>query len=262
MNKIDKVFQKTKPFIGYLTGGDGGVDYTVDSALALINGGVDILEIGFPFSDPIADGPVIQRAHERALKHGTTSSNILEIAAHLRKKTDIPLVLFSYFNPILQKGIPYLHQLKSAGFDAVLIVDLAVQVQSEHPEPFFHALNESQLLPILLATPSTDHNRLVEISKVAKGFLYYASQKGTTGIRSKLSDDFSSQLTRLKRVFQIPIVAGFGIADRLSAQAVLEHADGFVVGSAFVQKIGEKVSPKQLENLAQSIDPGQRLKRG
>lgn len=262
MNRINEAFQKTKPFIGYLTGGDGGVDYSISCALALIEGGVNILEIGLPFSDPIADGPVIQKAHERALAEGTTSSTILEIARRLRQVSDVPLVLFSYYNPILQKGIPYLHQLKSSGFDAVLIVDLAVPMNPDDSEPFFKALTDAELLPILLATPSTDEERLLQISKIAKGFLYYVSQKGTTGIRSKLANDFSAQIARVRHYFQIPIVAGFGIADRTSAESALECADGFVVGSAFVKKIEEKTSPGELTKLAQSIDPRGRMNGG
>lgn len=255
MNRIEKTFKKTKPFIGYLTGGDGGLEYTVNSALALIEGGVDILEIGFPFSDPVADGPVIQKAHDRALAQGTTSSTLLEIGRRIRTVSDIPLVLFCYFNPILQKGNSYLHKLKSAGYDAILIVDLLIPANPNTSEPFFNAIIEAGLLPILLATPSTDDERLIQISKTAKGFLYYVSQKGTTGTRTKLADDFSMQMTRLRKYFQIPIVAGFGIADRASAQSALEYADGFVVGSALVKKIEEKIPPKELTTFAQSIDP-------
>lgn len=262
MNRIDKVFQKTKPFIGYLTGGDGGLDYSVSCALALIEGGVDILEIGLPFSDPIADGPVIQKAHERSLTEGTTSVKILEIAKRLRQVSDIPLVLFSYYNPILQQGNQYLHQLKSVGFDAVLIVDLAVPLYPGDPEPFFKALLDAKLLPILLATPSTDEERLLQISKIAKGFLYYISQKGTTGVRNRLADDFFLQMTRMRQYFQIPIVAGFGIADRACAESALKYADGFVVGSAFVKKIEEKISLRELTQFAQSIDPRTRIKEG
>lgn len=255
MNRIEKVFKKTKPFLGYLTGGDGGLDYSVECALALIKGGVDILEIGFPFSDPIADGPVIQKAHERSLERKTTSTTILELGKRIRQASDVPLVLFSYYNPILQRGPKYLNQLKDAGFDAVLIVDLAITATPEGSEPFFQALTNAELLPILLATPSTDEERLIQISKIAKGFLYYVSQKGTTGVRSQLADNFSSQVARMRPYFQIPIIAGFGIADRASAASALEYADGFVVGSAFVKKMAEKSLPEALTQLAQTIDP-------
>nr|CAI50974.1 tryptophan synthase, alpha subunit [uncultured bacterium] len=255
MDRIEKAFRNNQPYIGYLTGGDGGIEASVNYALALIEGGVDLLEIGFPFSDPVADGPVIQKAHERALAGGTTSATLLEIARRVRKVSDVPLVLFSYFNPVLQKGAQFLNELKSAGFDAVLIVDLAVCTDTSDSEPFFNALADAGLIPILLATPSTNLERLEMISKMAKGFLYYVSQKGTTGIRSQLADDFSTQMMRMKQLFQIPVVAGFGIADRANAQAVLEHADGFVVGSAFVKLIEQKKAPKELTKFAQSIDP-------
>lgn len=257
MNRIEKAFKKTKPFLGYLTGGDGGLDYSLACALALLKGGVDILEIGFPFSDPVADGPVIQKAHERSLEEKTTSETILELGRHLRQASEVPLVLFSYYNPILQKGPEYLHRLKAVGFDAVLIVDVAAPANLEDSEPFFQTLAQAGLLPILLATPSTNEKRLIQISKIAKGFLYYVSQKGTTGVRSKLADDFSAQITRMRPYFQIPIIAGFGIADRASAAAALEHADGFVVGSAFVKKMAEKAPPDALTQLAQAIDPRQ-----
>lgn len=255
MNRIAKTFQKKRPFIGYFTGGDGGVDYSIESAKALIAGGVDILEIGLPFSDPVADGPVIQRAHQRALENGTTASDLLEIGRRLRKDTEVPMILFSYYNPLLQKGAAFLKQLKSAGFDAVLIVDLAVPDREPESEPFFKALQEADLLPILLATPSTEDARLSHIGKIAQGFLYYVSQKGTTGVRSQLADDFSAQMQRMKRQVPIPVAAGFGIADRASAKAALEHADGFVVGSAFVKLMEARAGFDEIKRLAQSIDP-------
>jgi len=258
MNRVTKSFQKRQPFIGYLTGGDGGVDYSVACALALVEGGVDILEIGLPFSDPVADGPVIERAHKRALDGGTTAVTLLEIGRRLRKATDVPLILFSYFNPLLQKGESYLHQLKSAGFDAVLVVDLPAPLSS-HTEPFFEALKKAGLIPIFLITPSTDEQRLIEIGKIAEGFLYYVSQKGTTGVRHKLAEDFSFQMARMQKAAQLPIAAGFGIASRDTAKAALECADGFVVGSAFVKRMEEKADPVELKTLAMSIDPRNRI---
>jgi tryptophan synthase alpha chain len=255
MNRIEKTFQRTSPFIGYLTGGDGGLDYSAACALAMLKGGVDILEIGLPFSDPVADGSVIQKAHERALTAGTTSAGILEIARHVRQTdSNVPLILFSYLNPLLQKGAPYLYQLKEAGFDAVLTVDLPVPIHGSQ-EPFFAQLETAGLLPICLATPSTEESRLPSISKAAKGFLYYVTQKGTTGARSTLASDFAAQIARLRPYFQLPIAAGFGIADRRSAREALQSADGFVTGSAFVQKMEEKIAPQELTLFVQSIDP-------
>jgi len=255
MNRFIRTFQDCQPFNAYITGGDGGIDYCVNCALALIEGGVDTLEIALPFSDPVADGPVIQRSHQRALECGTTGATLLEIARRLRKHTNIPLVLFSYFNPLFQKGEKYLHQLKEAGFDAVLAVDLPAPVQDPDSEPFFKALKAADLLPILLAAPSTENERLTQIGKIPQGFLYYVAQKGTTGVRSKLANDFSAQIARIRQHVQIPVVAGFGIANRESAKAALECADGFVVGSAFVKLMEEKVDPSELKRFAQSLDP-------
>lgn len=248
MRRIERAFEKRKPFIGYLTGGDGGIDYSVECGMALVEGGVDILEIGFPFSDPVADGPVIARAHKRSLEQGTTALALLKIAERLRKSTDVPLVLFSYFNPLLQKGKEYLRALCLAGFDGALIVDLP-------SGPFFHDMKEAGLKPIMLASPSTREGRMQEIEKLGEGFLYYVSQKGTTGVRSKLADDYAQQMACIRPHTKLPIAAGFGIADRASAEAALQCADGFVVGSAFVKLMEERVDPVQLTRLAKAIDP-------
>jgi len=255
MNRIEQVFKNKKPFNAYLTAGDGGIDYFIDCALALIEGGVDVLEIGFPFSDPVADGPVIQRAHHRALEQGVKATALLEIGRRLRKVTDVPMILFSYYNPLLQKGDEYLRQLKTAGFDGILVVDLTVPAVDLESEPFFKAVKEASLIPILLATPSTNATRLSQIGKMAQGFLYYVSQKGTTGVRSQLADDYSRQMTFIRKQTHLPIVAGFGIADRKSAKAALEYADGFVVGSAIAKMIEEKADPSEIKRLAESIDP-------
>lgn len=254
MHRIDETFKNKKPFIGYLTGGDGGLDYSVACAQALIRGGVDILEIGFPFSDPVADGPVIQKAHERALENRANSTMILEIARRIRESSEVPLVLFSYFNPLLQLGKEYLQQLKTVGYDAVLIVDLPIPFRDEI-DPFFLEVLNIGLAPILLATPSSSDQRLSQISTYARGFLYYVSHKGTTGVRANLAEDFATKISRMRQHFSIPIVSGFGIGDRESAKEALEFADGFVVGSAFVEKIGEKTPLEELTLFARSIDP-------
>ncbi len=234
-------------FVGFITGGDGGIHYSVDCALQLIEGGVDIIELGLPFSDPIADGPVIQRSSHRALQSGTTSTTLLEMGKKIREKSEIPLILFSYFNPLLQKGKSYLDELKSAGFNGVIIVDLS------QPHPYFEQIKRAGLQRITLATPSTEEDRLKAIKP--EGFLYYACQKGTTGIKKRLPNDFALQIRRLRGCTSIPIVAGFGIASRESAKAALKEADGFVVGSAFVQLMEAKAPPEQLKLLAQKINP-------
>ncbi|WP_068469809.1 tryptophan synthase subunit alpha [Candidatus Protochlamydia phocaeensis] len=258
MDKIAKKFRNGQPFIGYLTAGDGGLDYSLACAQALIEGGVDILEIGLPFSDPIADGPIIQRAHQRALENRTASAEVLEMIKQLKRLSDTPLVLFSYYNPLLRKQDQFLLKAKEAGIDAVLVVDLPVSIQPGAQDPFFQALERVELLPILLATPSTDSTRLAQIGKMAQGFVYYVSQKGTTGMRKDLAADFADHLSRLRPLIPVPIAAGFGIADQSAARAALAHADGFVVGSAFVKLMEEKRSPADLKALAQAIDPRSR----
>lgn len=254
MNLIESIFQQKQPFVGFVTGGDGGINYTIDCSLALVEGGVDILEIGLPFSDPVADGPVIQRASTRALKSGITPASILEIAEGIRKHADVPLILFSYYNPLLKKGDEYLKALNSAGFSAILAVDLPPPLEGcQHP--FFHSLKESGMHPIFIASPSTDKDRLSQIAQISEGFLYYACQKGTTGVRDGLPDDFAFHLARIRQTARLPVAAGFGIADQHSAKAALEYADGFVVGSAFVKMMEGGADPKKLKQLAQTIDP-------
>lgn len=255
MNKIEHVFKNGPTFVGYMTGGDGGADYGIECGLQLIEGGVDILEIGLPFSDPVADGPVIQRASNRALEQGACSEAILKIAKGIRKRSDVPLILFSYFNPLLKKGMPFLKNVYDAGFNAVLVVDLPAPTEEKYSHFYYQALKESGLHPIFLVAPSTDEYRLEQIKKISQGFIYYACQKGTTGAKDKLPEDFSFHISRLRRNSCMPIAAGFGIAKRETARAALQYADGFVVGSAFVQKMEERVHPQELKKLAQAIDP-------
>lgn len=254
MNPIECIFQTKQTFVGFVTGGDGGINYCIDSCAALVEGGVDILEVGLPFSDPVADGPIIQRASKRSLEEGTTPALILEIAQGIRAHTDVPLILFTYFNPLLKKGDGYLKELQSAGFSAVLVVDLPPPLEGG-PQPFFHSIKAAGLHPIFLASPSTDERRLSGIAEISEGFLYYACQKGTTGIREALPNDFAFHLSRIRQTVRLPVAAGFGIGDRKSAKAALEHADGFVVGSAFVKMMENCADPEELQRLARSIDP-------
>ncbi len=255
MSSIDEIFKQKHPFLGFVVAGDGGVDYCVECCLELVAGGVDILEIGFPFSDPVADGPVIQRASARSLKGGTTSSTILEIARRIRQKSQVPLLLFSYCNPLLKRGNEYLFELKSAGFDAILTVDLPPPEEQGLPNGYYDALKNAGLQPVFLVSPSTDEGRLKKIGAMSEGFLYYACQKGTTGMRKALPEDFQFHISRIRQQSSLPVAAGFGIADRDNAYAALKYADGFVVGSAFVALMENKASPEDLKLLAQRIDP-------
>lgn len=254
MNKIEEVFSKKQVFVGFIEGGDGGVDYCTKCCLAMIEGGIDILEIGFPFSDPVADGPTIEQAGKRSLEQGTNGSTLLEIAKNIRKKSSIPLILFSYYNPILQQGDLYLSQVKEAGFDAVLIVDLPAPIDNS-PHPYFTALKKAGLHPIFLITPSTSDARLKKIVNIAQGFIYYVCQKGTTGTRSELPEDLPFHIDRIRKHTKMPIAVGFGISTKTQAKAIISKADGFVIGSAFVKLMEKQADPKDLKQLALSLDP-------
>ncbi len=241
---IADAFKKGPAFIGYLTLGDGGLDYSLQAALALVNGGVDLLEIGLPFSDPIADGPVIQKAMERSLQEGTRPSDLIPFLKAFREHSDVPVVVFSYYNPILAAGEDFLQKAKDAGASGILIIDAP-----------FELMPKSALDPILIVSTSTPQERVEEIAAHAKGFIYYACQKGTTGMRGGLPAHSSSAIARIRKTTNLPIAIGFGIGSRETAREAIESADGFIVGSYFVEAMGRKVSPEELTHLANQIDP-------
>lgn len=246
-NRIQTAFEKNKIFAGYITVGDGD---SLAIAKTLIDAGVNLLELGVPFSDPIADGPVIQRAAERALKNNTSLSDVLTLAKNLRETSDIPLVLFSYFNPLLHANpAAWLPLAKQAGIDGVLVVDLPY----EEGQTFYQQCLAHDILPIAIITPATTPARLKKITRHAQGFLYYASQKGTTGMRSGLATEFAEKIAAIKAVSSLPILAGFGVATRADAQAMLQHAEGFVVGSFFMKAIEEGASLEALHHMAKNF---------
>ncbi len=241
---IARAFENRAAFIAYVTLGDGGLDYTLESALALVKGGVDLLEIGLPFSDPVADGPVIQKAMERSLEKGTKPYDLIPFLKAFRQHSKIPVVLFSYYNPVLASGREFLTQAKEAGANGMLLVDLPYELTLE-----------SSLDPILIVSTSTSQDRLQKIVKKGKGFIYYACQKGTTGMRSSLPAHFSQDIERIKRACSLPVAAGFGISNRQTAKEAIDSADGFVVGSYFVDAMSRRVSSEELTHLAKQIDP-------
>lgn len=247
---FNKIFNSKKAFVGYLTIGDGGYQKSLAACEALIAGGVNILELGMPFCDPIADGPVIQAAATRALKEGTTLETVLTVAQSLRTHHEIPLILFSYYNPLWVKGLSQIMpRIKMAGIDALLIVDLPF----EEAQEVLYYCEKHELLLIFVVTSATSNERLQQILPYAQGFIYYACQKGTTGIRDSLPEDFSQHMTHLKSQTDLPIVVGFGISSGIMAQTVLKQAEGFVVGSYFVKQLQEGVSPQELTSLAQAF---------
>lgn len=249
MNRIEKTFHQDKVYAAYLTAGDGSLDEQLVMIRALLAGGVTLLEIGIPFSDPIADGVVIQRAMHRALKRGTSLRDVMDLIVAIRRESDVPIIIFTYYNPLISSRVPALAQIKEAGADGVLVIDLPFFEADDH----LKACVDLELAPILVISPSTDKERLKSLVKRCRGFLYYACQKGTTGVRAGLPSDLSEKLSTIKLLTDLPVIVGFGIADRSSSQLALTVADGFVVGSYFIQAIESGITAAELEHLARGF---------
>ena len=253
MSRIKEAFQKANGalLIGYITAGDPTPEMTPQIAEALIRGGVDILELGLPFSDPIADGPTIQAASLRALNAATTPMKVLEIAKQIRSKHDVPLVVMTYYNPVLQNGLEkFLSAAKDAGVDGFIIPDLPVEEAADYKK----AASACNLDTIFLASPATSKERLEKIVDASSGFLYLVSRFGVTGAQTSVAD---STVQLIKRVQQttagrIPLAVGFGISKPEHVKTVIAAgADAAIVGSAFINII-EKHRANMLSNLEAS----------
>jgi tryptophan synthase alpha chain len=220
--------------VAYITAGDPSLEATEKLVIALAEAGADVIELGVPFSDPIADGPVIQRASERALRSGTTLAGVLALVKSLRAKSDVPLVLFSYFNPVLQMGLEkFAEAAKVAGADGVLITDLTPEEAGEYRA----AMSAHGLDTIFLAAPTSPDERLARIAEASSGFLYLISRTGVTGPKDQLADELPSLARRVRRVTQLPIAIGFGISLPGHVSLLGGLADAAVVGSALVEEI-------------------------
>jgi tryptophan synthase alpha chain len=242
MSGIGKVFQKLKvqgdgALIGYVTGGDPEPRFTPVIAEALVKGGVDILELGIPFSDPIADGPTIQAASVRALEAGTTPKVVLGMAGEIKRKHGVPVVLLTYFNPVFRMGLENFFRLAgNCGVDGVVVPDLPV----EEADGYREAARACGVDTIFLAAPSTTNERLQKIVACTSGFLYLVSHFGVTGAREALED---STVQLIKRVLpytagRVPLAVGFGVSKPEHARCIIQSgADGVIVGSAFVNII-------------------------
>ncbi len=232
---MKKANQKT--FVAYLTAGDPDLEATAKLIPALETAGVDIVEIGVPFSDPTADGPAIQAASQRALKHGATLAKILAMIAGLRRRSAIPIVLFGYYNPILSYGPErFAADAAAAGVDGILVVDLP----PEEADELRRFTDPAGLAFITLIAPTTDPGRAQKILRGAKGFVYYISITGVTGTAIPRPDDVRRDVERLRGMTALPLAVGFGISTPDQAAAIAPLADGVVVGSALVRLIGEK----------------------
>ena len=220
--------------VAFITAGDPSLDATQRFVLALAEAGADVIELGVPFSDPLADGPTIQRASERALKAGATLAGILDLVRRVREVSQVPLVLFSYYNPVLQMGLEnFAVAASSVGVDGVLITDLT----PEESEEYRGILCARHLDTIFLAAPTSTDERLVKIAACSSGFLYLISRTGVTGAKDALPDDLPALVRRVRAVTQLPIAVGFGISLPGHVSLLGGLADAAVVGSALVSEI-------------------------
>jgi tryptophan synthase alpha chain len=252
MSRIRDVFAELKRsgrggFIPFITAGDPDLATTELLLIELAAAGADIIELGVPFSDPVADGEVIQRASERALCNGVTLRDSLACVARAKQRIDVPIVLFSYFNPLLQFGTDRLpNEARHAGIDAVLVTDLI----PEEAQSWAETLYQHDLDPIFLVAPTTSDKRLARIAQAARGFIYAVSRAGVTGVRDEITRDAETLVQRVRSVSDLPVAVGFGISTAEQVRAVWRFADAAVVGSAIVREI---------ENVANSPDLVRRI---
>jgi len=228
-------FYNKPGLVAYVTCGDPDLTTTRAIVLSAIAAGADVIELGVPFSDPVADGPVIQRASERALRNGTSLAQVLTLAAEIREQAQSTgLIVFSYLNPILRMGLDkFCKVARAAGVDGCLITDLPV----EEAGPYLQAMDVHDLAPVFLAAPTSPDARLKCIATASRGFVYAVSRTGVTGQRQQLADDARKLVKRLRRVTRLPIALGFGISNAEQFAQVGEFADAVVVGSAIVETI-------------------------
>jgi tryptophan synthase alpha chain len=235
MSNIAKAFQNGKAFIGFVTGGDPGVEKTKEFALEMIRAGADLVEIGIPFSDPIAEGPVIQEANIRALGNGATVEKMFTLVQDLRKETQIPIVFLTYLNPVFHYGYDaFFKKASLCGLDGIIIPDLPFEEQAELRE----ASSKNGVDLISLIAP-TSEARVKEIARSASGYIYLVSSMGVTGVRSEITTDLDSIVKTIRSVTKVPVAIGFGIHTPSQAAQMAQMADGVIVGSAIVKIIAE-----------------------
>ncbi|MEO7145694.1 MAG: tryptophan synthase subunit alpha [Bryobacteraceae bacterium] len=264
--RIRRLFERLKEerragLIAYITAGDPAPERTASMVAALERGGADLIELGVPFSDPIADGPVIQRGSERALKAGTTLARVLQIAAEIRRSSQIPLLLFTYLNPVLRYGFEQLaRDAVAAGIDGCLLTDLSV----EEAGRYTGVMRAHGLDTVFLAAPTSTPERLRLVAEYSSGFVYLVSRTGVTGERDSVPRSVAPLVEAMRQATDLPLAVGFGISGAEQAAAVARLADAVVVGSAFVRLIertgtAPSLEP-ELESFARQLSDGIRLK--
>jgi tryptophan synthase alpha chain len=248
--------QNAKGLVVYLTAGDPTLEATGELLVALDRAGADVIELGVPFSDPLADGPVIQRASERALRSGTTLRRILERFPDWRRSVRAPMILFSYYNPILQYGLEsFAAAAARAGVDGALVVDLS----PEEAENYLRAMRAQNLDTIFLASPTSPDARLQRAAELSTGFFYLISRTGVTGERNEIAAGVQPLVERVRRFTSLPLAVGFGISTPAQVREVQAHADAAVVGSAVVRAIEERYSqagPAAIEQFVLGLKAG------
>lgn len=241
MNRIEKVFKKLKAegkkaFIPYVMAGDPSLERTAEIVLMLERSGADVIELGVPFTDPVADGPTIQRAAERALAAGVSLRGVIHFVKELRTRTRVPLLFMTYYNPVFKYGEEaFVRDAVDAGVDGVIIPDLP----PDEAGTLTGIAKRANFATVFLLAPTSTDDRIAKVTKAAKGFIYYVSMTGITGSRLMLDESLRESLGKIRSTTEKPIAVGFGVSSPEEAKAVSEVADGVIIGSAIVKKINE-----------------------
>lgn len=258
MNRIDATFNRLREegrsaFVAYICAGDPNLEATFQIVEAMERWGVDIVELGVPFSDPMADGTVNQQAAERAIQAGTTVAGVLDLVRRIRSGSQIPIVLYNYMNPIYTYGFTrFLQEAREVGVDGLLLLDLPPEEQDANEE--LEAATDLRF--IRLIAPTTPPERMARIAARAEGFIYYVSREGVTGERTDIAADLDTQLALIRQYATVPVVVGFGVSKPEQAAAIAAKADGVVVGSAIVRQIAAHgAAPDLLDRLAETVCP-------
>ena len=248
MNRIDELFiklrsKKKSAFISFVTAGDPDIETTKKLILEFEKNGADLIEIGVPFSDPLADGPTIQASSQRALKKNTNIKDIFSLVKSLRKSTQIPVVLMTYYNPIFHYGeVRFIKEAVECGVDGVIVPDLP----PEEAKALIHEARKNGLATVFFITPTTKENRLKLIAEASTGFIYYVSLTGVTGVRDSFSGSIQKKLGMVRKYISLPVCVGFGVSTRQQVQSLSKFADGVIVGSAIVKEIENNSGNKNL----------------
>jgi tryptophan synthase alpha chain len=246
MSRLAQAFARTRAqnraaFIAYLCAGDPDFDTSLAACRALLANGVDVLELGVPFSDPLADGLTNQLAAQRALESGMTAARVFEFVQRLRRESEVPIIFYTYYNLVFAKGVDaYVRAAKSAGVDGLLTLDLPPEEAGE----VLAACHAHGVDTVFIVAPTTPETRLPVITAAATGFIYYVSREGVTGVRDQVAANIPEAIARIRRHTTLPVAVGFGISSRAQVKEVAAHADGVVVGSALVNCIRDHLGQR------------------